>query len=259
MQISEIKPSTTAMPSRAIANRTLAGKRIILLGGTSGFGFATAERAALEGAQVVIASSRMERVKRALERLPDSAEGHTVELTKEEEVKAFFDRVGPFDHLVFTAGETLQVGDLAETRLEQAKQFFNIRFWGAFMAAKYGSRAIRAGGSIVLTNGLSGLRPQKGWSVVSSICGALEALTRELAIELAPIRVNLVCAGFVRTELWHNLPENEMEEMFAKAGQQLPVGRVGEADDLAETYLYLMRQGFSTGAMIVVDGGGAIA
>jgi NAD(P)-dependent dehydrogenase (short-subunit alcohol dehydrogenase family) len=77
--------------------------------------------------------------------------------------------------LVFTAGETLQLGELAETTLEQAKQFFNIRFWGAFMAAKYGGRGIRAGGSIVLTNGLIGLRPQKGWSVAASICGALEA------------------------------------------------------------------------------------
>jgi NAD(P)-dependent dehydrogenase (short-subunit alcohol dehydrogenase family) len=161
--------------------------------------------------------------------------------------------------LVFTAGETLQLGELAITTLEQAKQFFNIRFWGAFMAAKYGSRGIQTGGSIVLTNGLAGLRPQKGWSVMASICGALEALTRALAIELAPIRVNLVCAGFVRTELWSNVPRSERKEMFANAARQLPVGRVGEAEDLAETYLYLMRQAFSTGAMILVEGGGVIA
>jgi NAD(P)-dependent dehydrogenase (short-subunit alcohol dehydrogenase family) len=70
------------------------------------------------------------------------------------------------------------------------------------------------------------------------ICGALEALT----IELAPIRVNLVCAGFVKTELWSNVPESEREAMFASAARQLPVGRVGGAEDLAETYLYLMRQ-----------------
>jgi NAD(P)-dependent dehydrogenase (short-subunit alcohol dehydrogenase family) len=86
---------------------------------------------------------------------------------------------------------------------------------------------------------------------MASICGALEALTRALAIELAPIRVNLVCAGFVRTELWSNVPQSEREEMFANAARQLPVGRVGEAEDLAETYLYLMRQAFSTGAMIL--------
>jgi NAD(P)-dependent dehydrogenase (short-subunit alcohol dehydrogenase family) len=254
MQHLEPRPTTLERQSH-----TLGGKRIILIGGTSGFGFATAEKAASEGAQIVIASSRQERVDSALKRLPDSAEGYRVDLTSVEQVNTFFDQVGSFDHLVFTAGETLQIGELAVTTLEQAKQFFNIRFWGAFMAAKYGSRGIRAGGSIVLTNGLAGLRPQKGWSVMASICGALEALTRALAIELAPIRVNLVCAGFVKTELWSNVPESDREEMFANAARQLPVGRVGEAEDLAETYLYLMRQGFSTGAMILVEGGGLIA
>jgi NAD(P)-dependent dehydrogenase (short-subunit alcohol dehydrogenase family) len=254
MQLLEPNPTTLERQSH-----TLAGKRIILIGGTSGFGFATAEKAASEGAQIVIASSRQERVDSTLKRLPDTTEGYRVDLTSVEQVNTFFEQVGSFDHLVFTAGETLQIGELAVTTLEQAKQFFNIRFWGAFMAAKYGSRGIRAGGSIVLTNGLAGLRPQKGWSVMASICGALEALTRALAIELAPIRVNLVCAGFVKTELWSNVPESEREEMFASAARQLPVGRVGEAEDLAETYLYLMRQGFSTGAMILVEGGGLIA
>ena len=259
MQSSESKPATTDLPNHSFVSRGLARKRIVVIGGTSGFGFATAEKAGAEGAQIVIASSRREKVDAALKRLPNTTEGHIVDLAREDQVKAFFDRIGPFDHLVFTAGDPLQLGGLAETTLEQAKQFFNIRFWGVFMAAKYGSRGIRAHGSIVLTNGLAGLRPQKGWSVVASVCGALEALTRALAIELAPIRVNLVCAGFVRTELWNNVAENEREEMFAKAAQKLPARRVGEAADLAETYLYLMRQGFSTGAMILVDGGGAFA
>ncbi len=94
--------------------------------------------------------------------------------------------------------------------------------------------------------------------MAAGVCGALEALTRALAIELAPVRVNLVCAGFVRTELWGTMPEFERNALFEKAGQMLPVGRVGEADDLAETYLYLMRERFSTGAMILVDGGGVL-
>ena len=117
---------------------------------------------------------------------------------------------------------------------------------------------IKSTGSIVLTNGVIGLRPQKGWVVAAGICGAVEALTRALAVELAPVRVNLVCAGFVRTELWENMPESERNRLFEKAAQMLPVGRVGEPEDLAETYLYLMREGFSTGSMIVVDGGGVL-
>ena len=100
-----------------------------------------------------------------------------------------------------------------------------------------------------------GLRPQRGWVIAAGICGAVEAVTRALAIELAPVRVNLVCAGIVRTELWRNLTETDYSK---KAGQGLPVGRVGEPEDLAETYLYLMRESFSTGAMIVVDGGSTL-
>ena len=238
---------------------SLQGKRVIILGGTSGLGFATAEAAAQEGATVVVASSNRAKVDSAIARLPDGSEGQVLDLFTEEGVRAFFDCIGEFDHLVFTAGEALQLGNLEETSLEQAKQFFNIRFWGAFIAAKYGSRKIRSGGSIILTNGIVGLRPVKGWTVAASITGAVEALTRALAIELAPIRVNLVCAGFVKTELWNGMPEAERKQMFDQVAQKLPAGRVGEAADLAQAYLYLMRERFSTGAVIVVDGGGVLA
>ena len=238
---------------------SLKGKRIIILGGTSGLGFATAKAAADQGAAIVVASSSRAKVDSAVARLPDGSEGHVLDLSTEEGVAVFFDRIGEFDHLVFTAGEALQLGKLEETSLEQAKQFFNIRFWGAFMAAKYGSRKIRSGGSIILTNGIVGLRPVKGWTVAASITGAVEALTRALAIELAPIRVNLVCAGFVKTELWNGMPEAARNQMFDQVAQKLPAGRVGEAADLAQAYLYLMGERFSTGAVIVVDGGGVLA
>jgi NAD(P)-dependent dehydrogenase (short-subunit alcohol dehydrogenase family) len=122
----------------------------------------------------------------------------------------------------------------------------------------FGSRKIRSGGSITLTNGIVGLRPVKGWTVAASITGAVEALTRALAIELAT-RVNLVCAGFVKTELWGGMPEAERNQMFDRIAQKLPAGRVGEAAEIAQAYLYLMREKFSTGAVIVVDGGGVLA
>jgi len=236
----------------------LSGQRVIIIGGTSGLGLATAQAAADQGAFVVVASSSRPKVESAIARLPDGSEGHVLDLSIEEGVRAFFDRIGEFDHLVFTAGEALQLGKLEETSLEQAKQFFNIRFWGAFIAAKHGSRNIRSGGSIILTNGIVGLRPVKGWTVAAGITGAVEALTRALAIELAPIRVNLVCAGFVKTELWNGMTEPERNQMFDQVAQKLPVGRVGEAADLAQAYLYLMRERFSTGAVIVVDGGGVL-
>ena len=234
------------------------GKRVVVLGGTSGIGLATAKAAQREGAFIVVASSRRQRVDSALSALQGKADGEVVDLSDEGQVRAFFDRIGAFDHLVFCAGETLHLQTLEKMELDQARAFVNLRFWGAFMAAKYGSPHIRSGGSITLTNGVAGLRPQKGWTMAASICGAMEALTRALAMELAPIRVNAVCPGIVKTELWSDMPESDHQVMFSDIGRKLPVGRVGEADDLAQAYIYLMREGYSTGQVIVVDGGAVL-
>lgn len=246
------------MAAQAEQYMALSNKRVVLLGGTSGIGFATAQVAAREGAEVVVSSSKPASVQRALAHLPDGSEGHVLDLSREEQVRDFFDRLGEFDHLVFTAGEQLQLEELAAISLEQARRFFDLRFWGAFIAAKYGSRRIRTGGSIVLTSGTAGQRPKKGWTVAASIVGAVEALTRALAVELAPIRVNVVCPGLVRTDLWDNMPEATRSAMYQATSQALPVGRIGEASDLAETYLYLMREGYSTGQVIIVDGGATL-
>ena len=239
-------------------NRTLNGQRIVLIGGTSGFGFATAKAAASEGAAIVVASSSQAKVDQAVAQLPAGTKGHVLDITREASVEAFFSKIGEFDHLAVTAGESLNLGEFARINLQDARRFFETRFWGSLAVVKYASKQIKSTGSIILTNGVIGLRPEKGWVVAAGICGALESLTRALAVELAPVRINLVCAGFVRTELWGNMPEFERNALFEKVGQMLPVGRVGEADDLAETYLYLMRERFSTGAMIVVDGGGVL-
>jgi len=148
---------------------------------------ATAEAAAQEGAAVVVASSRQASVDRAIARLPKSAEGHLVDLSSEQPIRDFFGRIGAFDHLVFTAGEALRLGPLESTDTDAARKFFNLCYWGALMAVKYGSPHIRRGGSITLTTGTAGRRPEKGWTVAASITGAMESLTRALAVELAPI------------------------------------------------------------------------
>jgi NAD(P)-dependent dehydrogenase (short-subunit alcohol dehydrogenase family) len=236
----------------------LKGKRVVLLGGTSGFGLATAKAAVAEGAEVVVVSSRQQRVDEALASLPAGSTGYAANLADEQQVKGLFEKIGEFDHLVFTAGETLQLNELSTVNMDDARQFFNIRYWGALMAAKYSSRYIRMGGSITLTNGTIGLRPWKGWTVAASITGAIEALTRALAVELAPIRVNAVCAGMARTDLWSNIAETDREAMFNDVGSKLLTGKIGEAEDIAGAYLYLMKGNFSTGQVIVVDGGGVL-
>src|SRR3954452_20678332 len=180
-------------------------KRIVLLGGSSGMGRATAQAAVSEGASVVIASSRRARIDEALATLPTGTEGHVLDLADSDATQALFARLGSFDHLVFTAGETLQLGCLPTTDVDAARRFFTLRYWGAYCAAKYGSGGIRKDGSIVFTSGIAGQRPQAGWSLGASICAAMEGLTRALAVELAPIRINIVSPGVVRTPLWANM------------------------------------------------------
>src|SRR6202453_3367751 len=233
----------------------LRSKRVVVLGGSSGIGFAVAEQVSAQGATIVIASSNPERVEKAVERLEGNAQGHTIDLSDESAVENFFAKLGAFDHLVFTAGDELRLHDLAATDLQQARRAFELRYWAALAAVKYGSRNIRQGGSIVLTTGIAGQRPRKGWVVAASVCGTIEALTRALAVELAPIRVNAVSPGVVRTSLWQNITVEERERLFETLGNSLPVGRVGEPDDIAQAYLFLMQEGFSTGQTVVVDGG----
>ena len=230
-------------------------KRVIIIGGTSGIGLAVAEEAASQGADVVIVSSKAERVQEAIQSIGGNVRGEAVDVFDEKSVESFFTNIDAFDHLVFTAGDSLQLHELADTDLKQARHAFDLRYWAALAAVKYGSPHIRKGGSIVLTTGVAGRRPHKGWAVAASVCGTIEALTRALAVELAPIRVNAVSPGVVRTNLWQNMSADEREQLFESVGKRLPVGRVGEAHDIAQAYLFLMQEGFSTGQTVVVDGG----
>lgn len=234
---------------------SLYGRKVVLLGGTSGFGLATAIAVAEEGATVIVVSSSQEKVDKALAALPDNSAGFVTDLGEEEEVARLFGEIGEFDHLVFTAGDALQFGDLSGLNIGEAKQAIHLRFWGAIMAAKHGAPLIKEGGSITLTTGALGRRPRKGTAVIAGMASAIEGLTRALAIDLAPIRVNAVCAGTVRTNLLKHMSGPDREHFFNQVGSKLLTGKVGEAEDLAEAYLYLMRGAFTTGQILVVDGG----
>jgi NAD(P)-dependent dehydrogenase (short-subunit alcohol dehydrogenase family) len=239
-------------------NTKFESERIVILGGSSGIGLATAERAAAEGATVVVASSSAERIDAALERLPTSAEGYSVDVRSEEQVRDLFNRLGSFDHLAFTAGETLQIGAIEDTDLEAARLALDVRLWGAYAAVKHAVAHLRPGGSIVLSSGIAGTRPEPDWTVAAAVCGALDALTRALAVELAPIRVNAVAPGVVRSDLWRQMGEEDRSAMYDSLSEALPVGRVGEVGDIAETFLYLMRNGYSSGTIVTVDGGSVL-
>jgi NAD(P)-dependent dehydrogenase (short-subunit alcohol dehydrogenase family) len=241
-----------------VSSANLQHRHVVLLGGTSGIGRATAQAALAAGASVSVVSSRSERVAEAVARLGDRAKGYTVDLSNESAVRALFAQVGAFDHLVYSAGDTLRIGALADMDLATVRQLFEVRVFGAIAAVKHAAPYLRPGGSVVLTSGIASLRPKNGWVALASVCSAMEGLTRALAVELAPIRVNLVSPGLVRTPLWDNLPELEREALYSASGAALPVGRVGEAEDVAQTYVHLMTHRYATGQTMIVDGGGVL-
>ena len=237
---------------------TLDGKRVVVSGRQLRHRLGDRPGGGARGAAVVIASSRRARVDEALATLPADAEGHALDLTDAAAVEALFGRIGAFDHLVFTAGETLMLGGITDTGIDAAQRFFALRYWGAFAAAKFGGPHLRPGGSITFTTGTAGRRPRPGWSLGASVCAAVEGLTRALAVELAPIRVNAVAPGLVKTPLWAGMGEADREGMYGSAAAGLPVGHAGEAAEIAASYLYLMPQSYGTGQVIVVDGGGSL-
>ncbi|RIX28603.1 SDR family oxidoreductase [Amnibacterium setariae] len=234
---------------------SLTGTRVVIIGGTSGIGLATAHAAIDAGAQVVVASSRQASVDAALDELSPEATGRALDVLDADAVRAFFDGVGPFDHLAYTAGEPLRLLPVDGMDVDRARAFFQVRYFGALTVVGPAAKHIRPGGSITLTSGSARTRPGAGWSVASSLCGATTSLAGALAVELAPVRVNVVEPGIVRSPLWSAMSADEQQAMYDEQAALLPVGRVGEVDDVAAAFLYSMTQSFMTGSAIPVDGG----
>jgi NAD(P)-dependent dehydrogenase (short-subunit alcohol dehydrogenase family) len=232
----------------------LADQKVVVIGGTSGVGLAVAEAAGYAGASLVVASSNAEHVTSAVDKLPKGTRGYQLDVRDEAGVKNFFDTVGEFDHLVFTAGDYLVFKPLGEITLAVARECFEVRYWGAFTAAKYGAPRVRQGGSFVFTSGIITVRPVAGIAAAASATGAVEALTRQLAVELAPIRVNAVRLGPVGRKPQPG-EEAHQAELYRTISAKLLTKRMGRPAEAAGAYLYLMENGFSTGTLLGLDGG----
>ena len=236
---------------------SLDGKRVVVIGGASGIGFAVAELARAQGAAVVIGSSREANVSAAVECL-QGATGRTVDLREEASVAGFFQALGAFDHLAITAGDwggSMFYASSRDLDLEQARALLEVRFWGLLAAVKHGCRTIAQDGSITLTSGMLTHRPMKGAPLPTALGGAAEYLARALAMDLSPVRVNAVCPGIVLTDhVKQTMPEAMLQSMVAP----LPVPRGASPEEAAKAYVYLMLNGYATGQILPVDGGGLV-
>ncbi|ASK33329.1 short-chain dehydrogenase [Alcanivorax sp. N3-2A] len=224
---------------------TLKQKTVLVVGGGSGLGLAVARLARDQGARVIVAS------RRAAERLDAAPGGGDLQALAfdigagQGAVQALFDTVGEIDHLVVAVRPAITPAPLAQVDEAEARRAFDIKFWGQYRLARAASERLRDGGSIVLTSGIAGERIYPGMSTMALINGATETLCRMLAVELAPLRVNAVSPGFLA-------PKPAKVEA---AAQHFPLPRLGAVEEVAEVYLHLMRSGYATGTVSVVDGG----
>jgi NAD(P)-dependent dehydrogenase (short-subunit alcohol dehydrogenase family) len=226
---------------------------VVVIGGLSGIGRAVAERAAAEGARVIAVGRRA-----APADWSKQIETATLDITDDAAVERFFSKLGALDHLVVTSGPVIASSRLADLDLDTAKGAFDVKVFGQLRAAKQAARYIAKTGSITLTSGLLARKAVPGAVVKATMNAAIEIMGKTLAKELAPVRVNVVSPGMVETGMWGEMPEAERKAMAAKAGSGLPVGRVGQTGDLAQAYWLLMTNGFMTGAVVDVDGGGLL-
>lgn len=238
---------------------TLQNARILVVGGGSGIGYAVAEAAKAEGADVTIASTDPVRLTKAAERLGGAAWAK-LDLTDETNLAAFFANSGSFDHIVSTAGDwgKARRGPFKEMDFSDAEALFDVRFWGAAKLAKHGAAALSPDGSLTLTSGMSAFRPQKGSVMATAMAGSIVHLVYGLALELAPIRINGVFPGGVATEIFENLPSdlraNEEQRFLSQ-----PVPRIAQPAEVAQAYLYAMKCTYVTGQILQVDGGSMLS
>jgi NAD(P)-dependent dehydrogenase (short-subunit alcohol dehydrogenase family) len=234
----------------------LASAKVLVVGGSSGIGLATAKAFQEQGAQVVIASRNAAKLDTAAAQLGSAVTRVVLDTTDEAAVEAFFAKAGQFDHVVVSAAQT-PGGPVRKLALQDAYTAMNSKFWGAYRVARLVD--IAPGGSLTFVSGFLSVRPSGGSVLQGAINAALEALARGLALELAPVRVNTVSPGLIATPLWDKLEPQARQAMYDGAAARLPARRVGQAEDVANAVVYLASTPFATGSTVLVDGGGAIA
>src|SRR6202035_4497489 len=177
------------------------------------------------------------------------------DVTSDESVESLFRSCGPVDHVVVTAAQ-LRTGPFKTVKMEDVRATLEGKLWGAWRVAR--AADIRPRGSLTLVSGYLSIRPRPNSAIIAVANGALESLSRALALELAPVRVNCVSPGIIDTPIRAAMPEEARKDMLAKAAASLPVGRVGLGEDVAHMILAVMTNGFATGSTVYLDGGALV-
>ncbi|RRH94955.1 SDR family oxidoreductase [Mesorhizobium tamadayense] len=233
-------------------------RKILIVGGSSGMGLALARRCLDEGAVVIIAGRGEAKLAKARDELgrPAALETAAVDIAREDEVAALFQRIGRLDHIVSTAADIEGAYRLLpEIELSAAQRLVESKVYGPLLLAKHGAPRLPATGSLIFVSGIAAYRPAARGAVVAAVNAALEGLVRALAVELAPIRVNAVSPGWVDTPIWQSVAGEKKDDTLAAMAKRLPAGRVGRPEDIADALRFVMGNGFTTGTTLHVEGG----
>jgi len=235
---------------RSIMTKTLEGQTVMVLGGSSGIGEAVAELAQAEGARV-FAVSRSGRA-------PDGAIGVAASVDDPDALAAAMAKAGAIDHLVHTVGARIGSPPLAQLDRALVALAFEAKLFSAIEATRMALPYLAPEASITFTSGQVSRKYGTGSVVKGALNAATDAAARHLAKELAPRRVNVVSPGVVDTGLWGEPGSEARVSLMNRVSGTLPVGRPGRPEELARSYLYLMTNGFVTGSVLDVDGGGLL-
>ena len=250
----------------------LQGKRVVVIGGSSGIGFAAAEASVEYGAIVAVASSKQRKVDNAVARIQksypeagDRIRGKTIDLRAEnleEQIVALFDFATDggkhkLDHVIFTAGDSFGLIPLEEFTPDKFDAVYRVRLIGAMMLAKIGVEYLNKSptSSFTTTSGVRDNKPFPGFAAIAPVGAAVKSLTRALANDLKPIRVNCVCPGPVKTEGFDHIGKDELKQVLENFRNQTLTKTIGTPEDLAECYICSMKNNFMDGVEIYADGG----
>lgn len=252
----------------------LQGRRVLVLGGSTGIGFCVAEAAVEHGAFVTISSSNQTKLDQAVSRLqshakavgvsPDNIKAKTCDLSNEDtldqnviDLLEFATKNGKLDHVAFTAGDALVLPKLNDVTPDQLRKSSTVRTYGSIFVAKHLPKYINQSvqSSFTLTGGSASWRPSAAFAIVSGFGAGIEGLGRGFAVALKPVRVNTVQPGAVHTELFNGIPEDRLPAVLESFKKESVTGTVGTPEEVAEAYVYLMKDSFATGGVVESNGG----
>ena len=229
-------------------------EHVVIVGGSSGMGHALAAELVAQGSEVTIAGrslGKLDAVRREL-----GVRTVAMDIGIEADIERLFAATGTVSHIVTTAAD---VGGayqpIREYDVDAARSAVDSKLLGPLLLAKHGAPVLEPGGSIVFTSGIAAYRPGPRASLLAALNGALASLAAALAVELAPLRVNVVSPGWVDTPIWQDVAGDAAPETLAAMAARLPVGRIGRTQDIAAAIIALLRNGFITGTVLHADGG----